>query len=65
MAGFFYVLILPEEPQLFKAQFPRNREQIDIERFTVNFAGMNISPVANCSFFCCKKESVSGILNPG
>ena len=29
MAGFFYVLILPEEPQVFTANHLPNREQIE------------------------------------
>ena len=37
----FYVLILPEEPQSFKAQFPRNREQIENAKFSLNRCVLN------------------------
>ena len=38
MTGFFCILILPEEPQAFTAQFPLNRELIEMKLTQVKFA---------------------------
>ena len=35
MAGFFYILILPKEPQAFTANHHPNREQIENANFSV------------------------------
>ena len=37
----FCVLILPKEPQAFTAQFPRNREQIENAKFSLNRCVLN------------------------
>ena len=41
MTGFFCALILPKEPQAFTAQFPRNREQIENAKFSLNRCVLN------------------------
>ena len=41
MAGFFYTLLLPKEPQAFTAQFLRNREQIENAKFSLNRCVLN------------------------
>ena len=41
MAGFFYILILPKEPQAFTANHCPNREQIENAKFSLNRCVLN------------------------